>query len=125
MYSEKVWNYFNQPANMGRIVTPTAIGRSGSAIAGNFIEFTATIESGIISDIRFQTFGCAPAIATGSLITELLKCRRIDVAERLTAQEVLNELGGLPSDKEYCVDLAINAIKILIEEYKSRDAAFR
>ena len=117
MYNEKVMNEFKSPANVGEVENANAVGQVGNASCGDIMKITMRIEDGIIQEVKFQTYGCAAAVATSSIATKMIKGKTIDEALELTNQEVIDELGGLPAQKIHCSVLAEGAIKAAIKNY--------
>jgi len=120
MYNEKVIKEFSAPRNVGEIENADGVGKSGNIKCGDVMKMFLKIENGIITDAKFQTFGCAAAVATSSVATELLKGKTIEEAEKITNAQVVAELGGLPPQKVHCSVLAEETIKVAIADYKSK-----
>lgn len=120
MYSEKVLEHFRNPRNMGKIEQADGIGKVGNPVCGDVMKVYIQVESGKISDIKFETFGCAAAIATSSMITELARGKRIEDALKVSRDDVSGELGGLPPIKEHCSNLAADALAEAIYDYLQR-----
>ena len=120
MYSKKVMEYFRNPKNMGEIKKPDAVGTVGNQICGDIMTIYIKVKDNKISDIKFQTFGCAAAIATSSMITELAKGKRLEEALKITRDDVADELGGLPPIKMHCSNLAADALHEAIKNYKKK-----
>lgn len=121
MYNEKVINEFNNPSNVGEIQAADGIGEAGGAACGDIMKMYLKIENGIIIDAKFQTFGCAAAIATSSVATRLIKGKSIEDALLVTNKQVVAELEGLPAIKMHCSVLAEESIKKAINDYLSRN----
>jgi len=119
-YSEKVKEHFRNPRNVGTIKDADAIGRVGNPVCGDVMEIQLKIEDNIIKDIKFQTFGCASAIATSSMITEMAKGKTLDEALEITRNDVADELDGLPPIKMHCSNLAADALHSAIEDYMEK-----
>src|ERR1041385_3781654 len=109
-YSRIVGEHFHNPRNVGKLVDADAEGFAGYQRAGPFMRFTAIEKEGAILQILYQTYGCAPAIAVGSLLSEQVKGRPVSEARGWTVERLLEALGGLPSDKEHCARLGIEAL---------------
>ncbi|MGL4393453.1 MAG: Fe-S cluster assembly scaffold protein NifU [Fusobacteriaceae bacterium] len=122
-YSEKVMEHFMAPKNVGVIENPDGYGKVGNPACGDIMEMFLKIENNIITDVKFRTFGCASAIASSSVSTELILGKTIEEALSITNKAVVEELGGLPPIKMHCSVLAEEAIKLAIEDYKSRHTA--
>jgi nitrogen fixation protein NifU and related proteins len=125
MYSKKVLQYFSNPKNQGRMENPDGVGTVGNPRCGDimtvYIKVKKTKDKEIISDIKFETLGCAAAIATSSMITEIAKGKDLDSAFKISRQDVANKLEGLPPLKMHCSNLAEKALKRAIEDYRSKD----
>ena len=121
MYNEKVMDVFKNPKNVGEIENPDGIGTVGNASCGDIMQISLKIENNIIVDAKFKTFGCAAAIATSSTATEMIKGMTIEEALKVTNKRVVEELGGLPSQKLHCSVLAEEAIKKAIEDYMAKN----
>ena len=121
MYSEKVMDHFENPRNVGVIENADGIGTVGNPVCGDVMKMYLKIENDIIVDVRFKTFGCASAIATSSMATEMIKGKTVDEALELTNKSVAEALDGLPPVKMHCSVLAEEAVKAAIEDYKNID----
>jgi len=117
MYSEKVMELFKNPKNMGKIEDPNVVAKVENLFCGDMIELYIKVENDIIIDIKFRTFGCAAAIATSSMITEMVIGKTLDEAMKITGQDVVKELGGLPPIKIYCSNLVTDALQAAIRDY--------
>ena len=120
LYSEKVMDHFMNPRNTGAIPDADGIGEVGNAVCGDMMKLYLKIEDDIIEDARFETFGCASAIASSSMATELIKGMTVDEALSLTNEAVSEALDGLPPEKLHCSVLAEDAIKKAIEDYRGK-----
>ena len=120
-YSDKVVDHYTNPRNTGVIKNPDGEGTVGNPVCGDIMKMYLKIENGIITDVKFKTFGCGAAIATSSVSTELIKGKTVEDALKLTNKEVVNELGGLPSVKLHCSVLAEEAIKSAIADYYRKE----
>lgn len=110
-YSQTIRVHFNDPKNVGCLENPDLEGFAGGRRAGPFLRFTARLQNGRIEEIQFQTFGCAPAIAAGSFLTEAVRGKTVAEAKEWTVPKLLEALGGLPDDKLHCATLAIEALQ--------------
>jgi nitrogen fixation NifU-like protein len=119
-YSEKVIDHFTNPRNVGVIEDADGVGRLGNPVCGDMMEMSIKVEDGVISDIKFRTFGCGAAIATSSIATEMIKGRTIDDALELTNRAIAEALGGLPPVKMHCSVLAADALKMALADYYRR-----
>ncbi|UCG04239.1 MAG: iron-sulfur cluster assembly scaffold protein [Candidatus Heimdallarchaeota archaeon] len=116
MYSEKVMELFKNPKNMGKIEDPDGVVKVENLFCGDVIELYIKVEKDIIIDIKFRTFGCAAAIATSSMITEMVIGKTLDEAMKITCKNVVNELGDLPPIKIYCSNLVAEALHAVIKD---------
>ncbi|MBR2029949.1 MAG: Fe-S cluster assembly scaffold protein NifU [Clostridia bacterium] len=119
-YNEKVIEVFSNPKNVGKIDNADGVGTVGNATCGDIMKIYLKIENNIIVDAKFQTFGCAAAIATSSTATEMIIGKTVDEAERLTNADVVENLGGLPAQKMHCSVLAEEAIREAIKDYRAK-----
>ena len=120
LYSDKVMDHFLQPRNLGVIEDADGVGEVGNAKCGDIMKMYLKINDDIITDVKFETFGCASAIASSSMATELIKGQRVEDAMQLTNKAVAEALDGLPAYKMHCSVLAEEAIQAALEDYKSR-----
>ena len=120
-YSEKVMDHFQNPRNVGKIEDADGVGEVGNAKCGDIMKIYLKIEDGIIVDVKFNTFGCASAIATSSMATELIKGKPVSEALTLTNKAVVEALDGLPPVKIHCSVLAGEAVKAAIKDYYDRN----
>ena len=120
MYTQKVIQHFTNPHNYGRIKSADGVGRVGNPVCGDIMKVYLKIdqEKNIIEDIKFETLGCAAAIATSSMITDLAKGKSLDEAMKITNKDVAESLEGLPPLKMHCSNLAADALHNAIEDYK-------
>jgi nitrogen fixation NifU-like protein len=123
MYSEKVMEMFRNPKNMGEIENPDGIGRVGNPKCGDLMELYIKVDNDILTDVKFKTFGCAAAIATSSMITEMAVGKTLDEALEITRKDVADELEGLPPVKMHCSNLAADALHAAIEDYRKKKEA--
>lgn len=127
LYTKKVMKYFKHPKNMGKIKNPDGIGKVGNFICGDimwlYIKIKENKKTGkrIISNIKFETFGCTAAIATSSMITELVKGKTIEKALEVTKEDIVDSLGGLPKIKIHCSVLAADALNEAVFDYFSKN----
>jgi nitrogen fixation NifU-like protein len=121
-YSKKVMKYFLHPKNMGEIKNPDAVGEVGNAICGDIMRIYLKIDkkTNKIKDIKFKTTGCAAAIATSSITTQLVKGKKLSDAKKLKNADVAKALGGLPPVKMHCSNLAADALHKAIESYEKK-----
>jgi len=116
-YSEKVMEHFRNPRNVGEIENPDGVGHVGNPVCGDIMELYIKVDKGIITDAKFKTFGCGAAIATSSMVTELVKGKSVEEALEISNKAVAEALGGLPSIKMHCSVLAEEALKSAISDY--------
>ncbi|MDD3396728.1 MAG: Fe-S cluster assembly scaffold protein NifU [Acidaminococcaceae bacterium] len=121
MYSAKVMDHFSHPRNVGVIADASGIGEVGNPVCGDIMKIYIKVENNIITDIKFQTFGCGAAIATSSMATELAKGKSIEEALLLTNQAVAEALDGLPPIKMHCSNLAADGLRAAIYDYKKKN----
>lgn len=120
LYSDKVMDHFLKPRNLGVIEDADGVGEVGNAKCGDIMKMYLKIDDDIITDVKFETFGCASAIASSSMATELIKGQRVEDAMQLTNKAVAEALDGLPAYKMHCSVLAEEAIQAALEDYKSK-----
>jgi nitrogen fixation NifU-like protein len=120
MYSDKVMDHFENPRNVGTIEEADGVGTVGNPVCGDVMKIYLKIKDNIITDVKFKTFGCASAIATSSMATEMIKGKTVDEALELTNKAVAEALDGLPPVKMHCSILAEEAVKAAIENYQSK-----
>ena len=119
-YSKKVMEHFMYPRNIGEIKNPDGYGKVGNPVCGDVMEIFIKVKDDIITDIKFKTFGCGSAIATSSMVTELAKGKHVDVAMKMTRDDVADELNGLPPQKMHCSNLAADALHEAVKDYKKK-----
>jgi len=132
-YTQKVIEHFTHPRNVGEIKNPDGIGEIGNPMCGDVMKITIKVDKKkkngqikeIIKDIKFKTFGCAAAIATSSVITEMAKGKTLEEALKITRQDIADYLGGLPPIKMHCSNLAADALREAIEDYKKRTKSYK
>lgn len=120
MYSEKVMDHFRNPRNVGEIPDADGVGTVGNPVCGDVMAIYIKVKDNHINDIKFKTFGCGAAIATSSMITELAKGKSLDEALKITRNDVADKLGGLPSIKMHCSNLAADALHEAVKDYRKR-----
>ncbi len=120
LYSEKVMDHFRNPRNVGVIDNPDGVGEVGNAKCGDIMKIYIKVENDIITDVKFETFGCGSAIASSSMATEMIRGKPISEALTLTNRAVAEALDGLPPHKMHCSVLAEEAIRAAIEDYYSK-----
>jgi len=122
MYSEKVMDHFQNPRNVGEIEDASGVGTEGNPTCGDLMTIYIKVEDNIITDIKFKTFGCGAAIATSSMITEMAVGKTIEEALKITRNDVADELEGLPPVKMHCSNLAADALRAAIADYKMKQS---
>ncbi len=116
-YSEKVMEHFKNPRNVGEMENPDGVGHVGNPVCGDIMELYIKVNDGIIVDAKFKTFGCGAAIATSSMVTEMVNGKSIKEALKISNKAVAEALDGLPPVKMHCSVLAEEALKAAIEDY--------
>ena len=124
-YSEKVMEHFQHPRNVGEIPNPSGIGHVGNPICGDIMELYIKVENDLITDAKFKTFGCGAAIATSSMVTELVKGKTLKEALEVSNRAVVEALGGLPPIKMHCSVLAEDALRSAIKDYLNKSGRSR
>ncbi len=120
-YSEKVMEHFVNPHNVGKLEDADGIGEVGNAKCGDIMKMYLKINDGIITDVKFNTYGCASAIATSSIATDMIKGQPLSEALKLTNKAVVEALDGLPAVKIHCSVLAEQAIKAAVKDYYDKN----
>jgi nitrogen fixation NifU-like protein len=120
LYSKKVMDHFKNPRNVGEMENPDGVGHVGNPVCGDIMELYIKVKDGIIVDAKFKTFGCGAAIATSSIVTELVKGKAIKEALKISNKAVAEALDGLPPLKMHCSVLAEEALRSAIEDYSAR-----
>ena len=119
-YSEKVMEHFSNPRNVGEIENADGVGEAGNPKCGDIMKIYLKVKDNVIEDVKFKTFGCASAIASSSMATELIKGKTIDEAWNLTNSAVAEALDGLPPIKMHCSVLAEEAIHTALNDYRAK-----
>ena len=118
MYSKKVMQYFRKPKNLGPMDDADAVGQVGNLVCGDVMKIYLKIKDNVITKATFETFGCVSAIASSSILTEMIKSKTIEEALKITKQDVIEALDGLPAIKIHCSVLATEALEKAIENYR-------
>jgi len=118
MYSDKVMDHFQNPRNVGKMENPDGIGKQGNPVCGDVMELAIKVKDNIIEEAKFQTFGCCAAIATSSIITEMVQGKTLEEADEISKKAVAEALDGLPPAKMHCSNLAADALKLAIADYR-------
>jgi len=119
-YSNKVLEHFTNPHNVGEIPDADGIGNVGNPVCGDVMRLYIKVKDGKITDAKFKTFGCGAAIATSSMVTDLVKGKSVDEALSISNKAVADALGGLPKVKMHCSVLAEEALRSAIEDYNKK-----
>ncbi len=120
MYSDMVMDHFKNPRNVGSLTDADGIGTEGNPVCGDIMKIYIKVQDGRITDVKFQTFGCGAAIATSSMVTEMVKGKTLEEAMVISNKAVAEALGGLPATKMHCSNLAADALHRAIEDYKTK-----
>lgn len=121
LYSDKVMDHFRNPRNMGKMEDADGIGEVGNAKCGDIMKMYIKVKDGVISDVKFNTFGCGSAIATSSMATEMIKGKPVEEALKLSNQAVVEALDGLPTHKIHCSVLAEEAVRAAVKDYYDKN----
>ena len=121
LYSENVMDHFQNPRNLGKMDDADGIGEVGNAKCGDIMKMYIKVKDGIITDVKFNTFGCGSAIASSSMATEMIKGKSIDQALELSNKAVVEALDGLPTHKIHCSVLAEEAVKAAVKDYYDKN----
>jgi nitrogen fixation NifU-like protein len=119
-YSEKVMDHFMNPRNVGEIDGADGVGEVGNPACGDMMRLYIKIEEGRVRDAKFRTFGCGAAIASSSMLTEMIKGKTVDEARAITNQQVADALDGLPAVKIHCSVMAEQAVKSALDDYAKK-----
>ncbi|MDQ7095531.1 Fe-S cluster assembly scaffold protein NifU [Desulfosporosinus sp. PR] len=120
MYTEKVMDHFTNPRNVGEIENADGVGEVGNAKCGDIMRIYLDVEGDVIKDVKFKTFGCGAAVATSSMVTEMVKGKTIEEALVISNAAVAEALGGLPPAKMHCSNLAADALHAAIKDYREK-----
>jgi len=120
-YSQKLLDHFFHPRNVGEIKNPDGVGRAGNPVCGDILELYIKVKNNKITNIKFKTLGCAAALATSSMITELTKGKTVEEALKISNQDVTEALGGVPAVKRHCSVLAEQALKAAVKDYLNKN----
>ncbi len=119
-YSEKVMDHFANPRNVGEIEDADGVGSEGNPVCGDMMEFYIKVDDGLLTDVKYKTFGCGAAIACSSMVSEMAKGKTLEEAKGITNRDVAAELEGLPKNKLHCSNLGADALHKAIEDYESK-----
>ena len=120
LYSEKVMDHFQNPRNVGKLEDADGVGEVGNAKCGDIMKMYIKVQDNVITDVKFNTFGCGSAIATSSMATEMIKGKTLDEALTLSNKAVVEALDGLPANKIHCSVLAEEAVRAAVQDYYDR-----
>ena len=121
LYTETVMDHFTNPRNVGEIENADGVGEVGNAKCGDIMKMYLKIDNDVITDVKFETFGCGSAIASSSMATEMVKGKTVEEALAITNRQVVDALGGLPAHKLHCSVLAEESIKSAIKDYYDKN----
>jgi nitrogen fixation NifU-like protein len=120
-YSDEVMEHFTNPRNVGEIEDADGVGEVGNPVCGDMMTFYIKVDKDErLEDVKFKTFGCGAAIAVSSMVSEMAKGKTVDEALQISRDDVAEELGGLPKQKMHCSNLGADALRLAIEDYKSK-----
>ena len=117
MYTDLVMDHFSNPRNVGEIEDADGVGQIGNPVCGDVMRISIDVEDDHIADVRFKTFGCGAAVATSSMVTEMVKGKTLEEAADISNKAVAEALGGLPANKMHCSNLAADALHLAIQDY--------
>jgi nitrogen fixation NifU-like protein len=117
MYTDLVMDHFSNPRNVGEIEDADGVGQIGNPVCGDVMRISIEVADDRITDVKFKTFGCGAAVATSSMVTEMVKGKTLDAAAAISNKAVADALGGLPPNKMHCSNLAADALHLAIEDY--------
>lgn len=120
-YSEKVMDHYRNPRNVGKIDDADAIGSAGSLTCGDQLKIYLKIKDGIVTDAKFQTFGCGSAVASSSILTEMIIGKSVEEVRKITNKDIADELGGLPPEKMHCSVMGYEALEDALKGYIDKD----
>ena len=121
MYNDLVMDHFSNPRNVGELPDPDGVGEYGSPVCGDVMRLTIKVADDVITDVKFKTFGCGAAVASSSMITEMVMGKTLAEAAAVTNRAVADALGGLPARKLHCSVLAADALHLAIADYLTRN----
>ena len=120
-YSEKVMDHYRNPRNVGKIDDADAVGNAGSLTCGDQLKIYLKIKDGVVTDAKFQTFGCGSAVASSSILTEMIIGKTVDEVRKITNKDIADELGGLPPEKMHCSVMGYEALEDALRGYVDKD----
>ncbi len=122
MYTDLVMDHFTNPRNVGEIEDADGVGQIGNPVCGDVMRISIEVEDDRIKDVKFKTFGCGAAVATSSMVTEMVMGRTLEEAADISNKAVAEALGGLPPNKMHCSNLAADALHLAIQDYLVKNA---
>jgi nitrogen fixation NifU-like protein len=120
VYNDRVMDHFMNPRNVGEIENPDGIGEEGNPVCGDMMTFYIKVKDNKLEDVKYKTFGCGAAIAVSSIVSEMAKGKTLDEVKKINPNKVVEELGGLPTNKHHCSNLGAQALMKAIEDYESK-----
>ncbi|HHW28056.1 MAG TPA: Fe-S cluster assembly scaffold protein NifU [Syntrophomonadaceae bacterium] len=120
MYNETVMDHFQNPRNVGEIADASGVGEVGNVVCGDILRVYIKVKDDRLEDVKYMTFGCGAAVASGSMMTTLAKGKTVEEAMQLTNKDVAQALGGLPPQKMHCSNLAADALHKAIEDWQQK-----
>jgi nitrogen fixation NifU-like protein len=120
-YSETLMDHFHNPRNVGVIEDADGIGKLSSDVCGDIMHLYITVDNHVITDVKFTTFGCAAAVASGSILTEMIIGKTVEEAVKITKEDVADNLGGVPEPKMHCSLLAADCLRLAIGDYEKKN----
>jgi len=120
-YSKKVMKHFRKPHNVGKIKDASGVGEVGNLVCGDMMKLYIKVKDEVLIDVKFETYGCAAAIATSSVITDLVKGKKIGKVLKMSNKDIIDELGGLPPIKIHCSLLSVEALTEAIWDYYKKE----
>ncbi|MDH7577447.1 MAG: Fe-S cluster assembly scaffold protein NifU [Bacillota bacterium] len=121
MYNETVLSHFQNPQNVGEIPDASGVGEVGNVICGDILRVYIKVKDNVLEDVKFMTYGCGAAVASGSMLTVLAKGKTVEEALQITNRTVAEALGGLPPQKKHCSNLAADALHRAIEDWRRKN----
>lgn len=121
MYNETVLAHFQNPQNVGEIPDASGVGEVGNVVCGDILRVYIKVKDNVLEDVKFMTYGCGAAVASGSMLTVLAKGRTVEEALQITNRTVAEALGGLPPQKKHCSNLAADALHRAIEDWRRKN----
>ena len=118
-YSEKVMDHYRNPRNVGKIDNADAVGTAGSLVCGDQLKIYLKIKDNIVTDAKFQTFGCGSAVASSSILTEMIIGKTVDEVRKITNKDIADQLGGLPPEKMHCSVMGYEALEDALKDYRA------